>query len=62
MNQKMTAKNVSPIINSVTEDKTKNESLPLKWDDYFMGVAFLSAQRSKDPKRKVHYYIIVIYV
>jgi hypothetical protein len=22
----------------------------IKWDDYFMAVAFLSAQRSKDPK------------
>ena len=22
----------------------------ISWDDYFMGVAFLSAQRSKDPR------------
>ena len=25
----------------------------LSWDDYFMSVAFLSAQRSKDPNRQV---------
>ena len=25
----------------------------LNWDDYFMAVAFLSAQRSKDPKSQV---------
>ena len=26
----------------------------LSWDDYFMAVAFLSAQRSKDPNKQVH--------
>ena len=25
----------------------------LQWDEYFMAVAFLSAQRSKDPKSQV---------
>ena len=25
----------------------------LSWDDYFMGIAFLSAQRSKDPNKQV---------
>ena len=25
----------------------------LSWDDYFMAVAFLSAQRSKDPNKQV---------
>ena len=25
----------------------------LNWDEYFMAVAFLSAQRSKDPKSQV---------
>ncbi|GMH16731.1 hypothetical protein Nepgr_018572 [Nepenthes gracilis] len=25
----------------------------LSWDDYFMAIAFLSAQRSKDPNRQV---------
>ena len=25
----------------------------LSWDDYFMGVAFLSAMRSKDPRTQV---------
>ena len=26
----------------------------LSWDDYFMALAFLSAQRSKDPNKQVH--------
>ena len=25
----------------------------LSWDDYFMSIAFLSAQRSKDPNKQV---------
>ena len=25
----------------------------LEWDEYFMGVAFLAAQRSKDPSTQV---------
>lgn len=25
----------------------------LSWDDYFMAIAFLSAERSKDPNRQV---------
>ena len=30
----------------------------LKWDDYFMSVAFLSAQRSKDPNKQVGAVIV----
>ena len=31
----------------------------LSWDDYFMSVAFLSAQRSKDPNKQVTVYLWV---
>lgn len=27
----------------------------LSWDDYFMALAFLSAQRSKDPNKQVRF-------
>ncbi len=33
--------------------KVRKRSDYLSWDDYFMGVAFLSAQRSKDPNTQV---------
>ena len=33
--------------------KVRKRSNYLSWDDYFMGVAFLSAQRSKDPNTQV---------
>lgn len=33
--------------------KIQKRSNFLKWDDYFMAVAFLSAQRSKDPNSQV---------
>lgn len=33
--------------------KVKKRSDYLSWDEYFMGVAFLSAQRSKDPNTQV---------
>lgn len=33
--------------------KTKKREDYLSWDDYFMAVAFLSAQRSKDPSTQV---------
>ncbi|VFQ93740.1 unnamed protein product [Cuscuta campestris] len=33
-------------------DPSKRESY-LSWDDYFMAIAFLSAERSKDPNRQV---------
>ncbi|CAM8878342.1 unnamed protein product [Rhodiola kirilowii] len=33
-------------------DPSKRQSY-LSWDDYFMAIAFLSAQRSKDPRRQV---------
>ena len=32
----------------------------LQWDEYFMAVAFLSAQRSKDPKTQVNSYSSII--
>lgn len=49
---------------SPNKDSKVNEGLPKKsrvskrtdylpWDDYFMAVAFLSAQRSKDPSSQV---------
>lgn len=28
----------------------------LSWDDYFMSIAFLSAERSKDPNRQVIFH------
>ncbi len=34
-------------------DEEKKRHDYLSWDDYFMGVAFLSAQRSKDPNTQV---------
>lgn len=33
--------------------KVKKRSDHLSWDEYFMGIAFLSAQRSKDPNTQV---------
>lgn len=33
--------------------KVQKRSGYLQWDDYFMAVAFLSAQRSKDPNSQV---------
>jgi len=33
--------------------KKKNSRSYLSWDDYFMALAFLSAQRSKDPNKQV---------
>ncbi|KAK3043250.1 hypothetical protein RJ639_002493, partial [Escallonia herrerae] len=50
-----------PVQNSVAEKKSSCRS-PfdpskrkgyLSWDDYFMAIAFLSAERSKDPNRQV---------
>ena len=35
-----------------TEMKKRNDYL--QWDEYFMAVAFLSAQRSKDPRSQVN--------
>lgn len=31
----------------------------LSWDDYFMAIAFLSAERSKDPNRQVIFSALV---
>ena len=39
----------------------KKRSDYLTWDDYFMGVAFLSAQRSKDPNTQVGACIVDIH-
>ena len=36
-----------------TESRTKKRTDYLSWDEYFMGVALLSAQRSKDPNTQV---------
>ncbi len=35
------------------EKTAKKRKNMLSWEDYFMGVALLSAQRSKDPSRQV---------
>ncbi len=36
-----------------TESQTKKRTDYLSWDEYFMGVALLSARRSKDPNTQV---------
>jgi deoxycytidylate deaminase len=41
------------ILNGTDEQIIKKRSGYLEWDEYFMGVAFLSAQRSKDPSSQV---------
>jgi len=33
--------------------KVQKRSDPIKWDDYFMAIAFLSSMRSKDPSTQV---------
>lgn len=38
---------------SLNRDLTKKREDYLNWPDYFMGVAFLSAMRSKDPCTQV---------
>ncbi|XP_014791316.1 deoxycytidylate deaminase [Octopus bimaculoides] len=40
-------------VNSVTSSMSQKRQDYLEWDDYFMSVAFLSAQRSKDPRTQV---------
>ena len=37
----------------MTEDITKKREDHLSWDEYFMGVALLTAERSKDPNSQV---------
>ena len=39
--------------NNETKTRTTKREDYLSWDDYFMAVAFLSAQRSKDPSTQV---------
>ena len=34
------------------EDKMKREAY-IEWDEYFMGIALLSAKRSKDPNTEL---------
>ena len=48
------ARAVVKAVDISTEKKvvTKRED-PIKWDDYFMAIAFLSAMRSKDPSTQV---------
>ena len=36
-----------------TPETNRPRSDAIEWDDYFMGVAFLSGQRSKDPRTQV---------
>ncbi|CAC5406243.1 comEB [Mytilus coruscus] len=39
--------------NEAKVEKSNKRSWNLEWDEYFMALAFLSAQRSKDPKTQV---------
>ena len=34
----------------------------LSWEEYFMAVAFLSAERSKDPVTQVGIFLITIFI
>ena len=47
-----TPKNKSPGLESVTGSNNGREDY-LDWNEYFMAVSFLSAQRSKDPATQV---------
>lgn len=46
-----------PVVKTIACKQDPYETEPrrgyLSWDDYFMSVAFLSAQRSKDPNKQV---------
>ncbi|KAL3871396.1 hypothetical protein ACJMK2_039399 [Sinanodonta woodiana] len=37
----------------ITPESSKTRTSGIEWDQYFMGVALISAQRSKDPKTQV---------
>lgn len=41
-------------------DEVKKRTDYLNWDEYFMAVAFLSAQRSKDPKSQVSNRLLLL--
>lgn len=43
-------KEIEKVITTIANSKRKNY---ISWDDYFMGIAILSAQRSKDPSTQV---------
>lgn len=47
---------------NVTRDLTKKRDDYLNWSDYFMGVAFLSAMRSKDPCTQVRNCIVIMMI
>jgi len=47
-----TSKNESPVLDPVTGSNNGREDY-LDWNEYFMAVSFLSAQRSKDPATQV---------
>ena len=42
-----------PCIGVVGHEVVKKRTGYLQWDEYFMAVAFLSSQRSKDPRSQV---------
>lgn len=44
---------MSPVTKSKDPFSSAKRSGALSWDDYFMSLAFLSAQRSKDPNKQV---------
>eukprot|EP00230_Micromonas_polaris_P007348 CAMPEP_0117628086 /NCGR_PEP_ID=MMETSP0802-20121206/2278_1 /TAXON_ID=38833 /ORGANISM="Micromonas sp., Strain CCMP2099" /LENGTH=344 /DNA_ID=CAMNT_0005432273 /DNA_START=134 /DNA_END=1165 /DNA_ORIENTATION=+ len=58
-----TGKHVVSLHNTATEKRPDpydpaGREMYLSWDDYFMSVAFLSAQRSKDPNKQVGAVIV----
>ncbi len=46
-------KKVELLVNRITSGKIRKRNDYLSWDDYFMGIAVLSAKRSKDPNTQV---------
>ena len=48
-----TAEECNGIVNATRQDSTSKRTDYLDWNEYFMAVAFLSAQRSKDPSSQV---------
>ncbi|CAK8683298.1 unnamed protein product [Clavelina lepadiformis] len=44
---------INPVDEELPTSSLKRREDVLSWDDYFMGLAFLSGKRSKDPKTQV---------